>query len=204
MDAAHLDQRGRRFARGLAWVALVGYYAATVLLHEEVQAGLRHLIHRWSYAGFELRMAGLWVALAGPLLALLALRLLRLGRRRELLLLAGWILAVALVDYLWLFSQSERIHYPQYALLALGLRALLWPGPAPGSGPGRDLLVLGLCGVLGFLDEGYQASVLYAHRPELPLDLKDVGLNLLGATLGLLLHRARAAASAPDSAGEPG
>ena len=161
------------------WVALAVYYAAVVALHEVVQQGLRLLVHRWSFVGYEWRVVALWLAVALPLLTVGAVRLWRAGARRDLALLIGWLLLTAALDSWVLSTESERIHYLQYAVVSLALRHLL----------GGPWSALALASLLGVVDEGYQAAVLYRHRPDLPMDVKDVGLNIVGALGGLLAHR---------------
>lgn len=173
---------GRLTPRGRAALgaALLAYYLTVVLLHDAVQRALVHLFDRWTFWGYEWRLLLVWTALFGAAGAWVALRLWRQRRRRLLLAWLLWLAVVTLLDHLVLFSQSERVHYPQYALLAAGLRLLLRTDP-------RALFA---AAALGALDEGYQAAVLYRNRPELPFDFKDVGLNTLGAAGGLLVLRA--------------
>ncbi len=167
----------RKVALGLS---LAVYYAAVVLPHEWVQQQLMHLFNRWSFYGYELRFIVAWYAMFIPLCAWVAVRL---RRRDPAWLLWAWLgllLAIAAADRLWLVTMSERVHYLQYGVLAMGLRALL----------GRHLPALALAVSLGAADEAYQAFVLYADRPELPLDFKDMVLNAMGAAAGALCFEA--------------
>ena len=162
--------------------ALLLYYAAVVGLHDWVQVQLVHLFHRWSFFGYEVRFVLAWYALFVPACAATAVALYRRGDRRLLGLGGATLLIIALTDHLWLATMSERVHYAQYGLLALGLRVLL--------GARRWWQALLLAALLGAADEAYQAFVLYADRPELPLDFKDMALNVIGAVLGLLVYAA--------------
>ncbi len=162
----------------LGWLALAVYYVAVVLLHEEVQQALMPLFHRWSFYGYELRLVIAWFLLGAPVAALVTVGMFR---ARGWPGLAGWaalLVCVGVMDHWFLFSQSERVHYVQYAILFLGLRGLL----------GRALPALVAAAALGAGDEAYQALVLYADRPDTTLDLKDIFLNLLGALIGLCTY----------------
>jgi len=161
-------------------LALSLYYAAVVGLHDWVQVQLVHLFNRWSFFGYEMRFILAWYALFVPGCAAIAVALYRRGDRRLIGLGAALLLIIALTDSLWLVTMSERVHYAQYGLLALGLRVLL----------GRWWAALLAASLLGVADEAYQAFVLYADRPELPLDFKDMVLNVMGALMGLLVYAA--------------
>jgi hypothetical protein len=89
------------------------------------------------------------------------------------LLVGGFIAA----DVFLVSTNIERVHYPQYAILAL-----LWL-PAVGS-PALALLLTSLCGVA---DELMQ-YLLMPHYTKY-LDFNDFILNVLGAALGLALAR---------------
>ena len=160
------------------WVLVCTYYVIMVLSHEVVQRALMPLFHRWSFYGYEMRLVIAWFLLGTPVAIGVTLGMYRGWGWRGL---GGWAALVAcicVVDHWFLFSQSERVHYVQYALLYLGLRFLL-RAPLP---------ALVLTAVLGVGDEAYQALVLYADRPDTSLDFKDIFLNALGALLGLFLH----------------
>lgn len=162
------------------WIILCGYYVAAVMLHEAVQQALLPLFTRWSYFGYEQRLVILWFVAAAPLAAVVTVGLYRGWGWRGV---AGWaalVGTICAVDHWLLFSQSERVHYPQYMVLYLGLRYL----------SRSPVAALAMAAVAGVGDEAYQRFVLYGDRPELSLDFKDMGLNLLGALLGLCLWAA--------------
>lgn len=162
------------------WLLVGCYCVAVVLLHEEVQLALTPLFHRWTYYGYELRLVVAWFLLGTPLAIAVTLGIYRAHGWRGL---GGWaalVVAICIMDQWFLFSQSERVHYPQYAVLFLGLRYLL----------GSSLPALGLSATVGILDESFQALVLYADRVNNSLDFKDILLNLLGALLGLFMYAA--------------
>lgn len=165
----------------LAGTALAAaYFLAATLSHEPVSA-----VYLWLAGllgpgtanalqdGLALAAlpAGAWLAL-GP------------GRRsgsvapREALAWLALAAGLAAADLLLIVAPVERVHYPQYALLALLLRRVL----------ADEALVLGLATLAGMADELRQ----YALHPGNTsyLDFNDFTLNLLGALAGLLLARA--------------
>ncbi len=195
---------------------LLLYYAAVVLLHDWVQQRLMVLFNLWSFYGYEARFVAAWYALFIPLSVFLTIRLKRRGGAALLGIWIGLLLIIVATDKLWLVTMSERIHYLQYGALALGLRFLLGGNICGKVHPAVSGAAFRVCRwseaksniaafitavLLGAGDEAYQALVLYADRPELPLDFKDMLLNSMGAALGLLLFQAltRARSPAPDS-----
>lgn len=176
-----------------SWMTLCAYYLAVVLMHEQVQQALMPLFHRWSFYGYELRLVAAWFLLGTPVAILVSMGIFRAHGWRGM---AGWgalVICICVMDRWFLFSQSERIHYLQYALLYLGLRHLL-RAPLP---------ALAVAAVLGAGDEAYQAYVLYVDRPNISLDFKDILLNILGALAGLCLYAALAGLrkKTPEAAG---
>ena len=160
--------------------ALLLYYMAVVGLHDWVQIQLVHLFNRWGFFGYEVRFIAAWYALFIPLCAVTAVALYRQRSPLKLAVGAALLFTIAATDHLWIVTMSERVHYAQYGMLALGLRLLL----------GGNAWALFLTALLGAGDESYQALVLYADRPELPLDFKDMILNVMGGVLGLLVYSA--------------
>jgi len=71
----------------------------------------------------------------------------------------------------------ENIHFPQYAILALPVFALL-------KHFGTTVFWVTL---LGALDEAYQYFVLYRDNNAVYLDFNDIVLNLIGAGIGITL-----------------
>ena len=89
-----------------------------------------------------------------------------------------WLITVPLlfgIDRLLICTNIERIHFPQYAILALLLKITIKD----------DFLVLFLCTLGGIFDEGMQ-YVIYPKYTRY-LDFNDFILNLGGAVLGLLI-----------------
>ena len=180
--------------RVVSWLALCAYYLAVVLLHEQVQQALMPLFHRWSFVGYELRLVVAWFLLGTPVAILVTVGIFRAWGWRGLGTWAALVVGICIMDHWFLFSQSERIHYVQYALLYLGLRHLLL-APLP---------ALAVATVLGVGDEAYQAYVLYVDRPNISLDFKDILLNFLGALAGLYAHASLAGLRKKAPAESPG
>lgn len=167
----------------LAWTALAAaYFLAATLSHEPVSGvylWLAGLLGQGTAAALQDGLAlaalpaGAWLAL-GP------------GRRsgavapREALAWLALAAGLAAADLLLIVAPVERVHYPQYALLALLLRRVL----------ADEALVLGLTTLAGMADELRQ-YVLHPGNTAY-LDFNDFVLNLLGALAGLLLARALA------------
>lgn len=165
----------------LAWTALAAaYFLAATLSHEPVSnvyLWLAGLLGPGTAAALQdglalaALLAGAWLAL-GP------------GRRsgavtpREALAWLALAAGLAAADLLLIVAPVERVHYPQYALLALLLRRVL----------ADEALVLGLATLAGMADELRQ-YVLHPGNTSY-LDFNDFALNLLGALAGLLLARA--------------
>jgi hypothetical protein len=175
----------------LAWTALAAaYFLATVLSHELVSGvylGLAHWLgpsaadRGQNLLALLVLAAGVWLV-AGP--GRRNGRIQghpggRIGGRDALawLALAGLLLAA---DRLLIIAPVERVHYPQYAILALLARRVL----------DDEALVLGLGGLAGMADELHQYLAHPANTTY--LDWNDFCLNLLGVAAGLLLARALA------------
>lgn len=166
-----------------AWSSLAAAYVLATALSHELVSDVYLAAAQWIGPGLADRAqnilalaalaAGLWLV-AGP------------GRRggrlagRETL---AWLVLAALLaaaDRLLIIAPVERVHYPQYAVLALLLRRVL----------ADEVLVLGLGGLAGMADELRQYLAHPAYTAY--LDWNDFCLNLLGVAAGLLLARALA------------
>ncbi|MEW5774034.1 MAG: hypothetical protein AB1916_10990 [Thermodesulfobacteriota bacterium] len=165
----------------LAWSALAAvYYLAATLSHELASDVYLGLANRVGMAA-ALRIQDALALLALPVGAWLALGPGRRSGRvsgREALAWLALAALLAAADRLLIVTAVERVHYPQYALLAILLRRVL----------ADETLVLGLACLAGMADELLQ----YLARPANTgyLDWNDFCLNLLGAAAGLLLARA--------------
>ena len=157
------------------WFLAIAYAVANIFLHEQVN----HLVERL------IELMGLWPfmwtarlsALFGTILFLVLGRhnfLRNPDRIKKLLIFipVGVALDLSLVIY-----ASERIHYPQYAILTLiAYKAI-----------GKSLPAALFSYVVGYVDEAHQHWVLYANDPIAYFDWNDIVLNLLGAIAPLLL-----------------
>lgn len=164
------------------WLLLLslGYFAFVTLSHYWVSEIYGGIFRRFGRAAMEGGLQILSLAVAGAAgLALLGM----MWRRRkpparEAVLWAGALGLLAAGDWLLVSTRIERIHYPQYAILALLL------GPVIQD----DWAVLIGCTLLGAVDE----LVQFAWAPHYTgyLDFNDMLLNLAGALCGLLIRRA--------------
>lgn len=89
-----------------------------------------------------------------------------------------WVFALGClygVDYFLICTNIERIHFPQYAILAFLLKMTIRD----------DFFILFLCTLGGIFDEWVQ----FVMHPKYTgyLDYNDFILNLIGAVLGLLI-----------------
>lgn len=164
--------------RGGFLVAAGVYFLAASLLHDQVSSVYTAIFNHF---GREVMERSLHViSLTGLALALVMSWKVVSRRGRSLLASAPlWILGLAVVvaaDVFLVVTNVERIHYPQYAILAL----LLIPALP------SYFTVLVACTAAGAVDEFLQ----YAMFPQYTeyLDFNDFVLNLGGAGLGLALH----------------
>jgi hypothetical protein len=87
----------------------------------------------------------------------------------------------------------ENIHFPQYALLAIPVFALV----------GRFGETVFWVTLLGALDESYQYFVLYRDNNTVYLDFNDIILNLIGAGIGVVLIYLSSPPPGLPAAGKP-
>jgi len=116
------------------------------------------------------------VVLAG--LVLLGVRVARIHRSQSLYHLMIWLVLLVLMylsDRYLIVNNAERIHFPQYAILALLL----------GFSLRSEVLILFVTSFAGFVDEFLQ----FVMNPVVTnyLDFNDIVLNILGAALGVAL-----------------
>lgn len=109
---------------------------------------------------------------------LLAWRVVRIHGAHSLRHLAVWLLFLVLMylsDQYLIVNNVERVHFPQYMLLALLLGMTLRSEP----------LIFFASSFAGFLDEFLQ-YVMNPNRTNY-LDFNDIALNVLGAGLGVVV-----------------
>lgn len=111
-------------------------------------------------------------------IVLLGVMLVRKRRVAALKHVAFWLVLIALMwiaDHYLVVNNAERIHFPQYAVLALLL----------GLSLRSEVLILGVTSFAGFLDEFLQ-FVMNPVKTNY-LDFNDIVLNILGAGFGIAL-----------------
>lgn len=165
--------------------AALAVWALTVALHDEAQGWFTLGAERWGVEGLATRVtvvAGL-LAVAG--VGAGVARAVRAGRPGLAVGWAAWAVAAGLVATT-LQTRAELVHLGQYALIV----AL--------AGGGWRAALLGAA--LGAVDEGYQAVVWYADRG---LDLRDIGLDVVGAVAGGLWITRPAGGAGPAMATPP-
>lgn len=155
------------------------YFGLVVVSHEWVSTVYSQVVRHFGRSKMESTLSGAsWVL--GVLVGSWCLFMFK-QRDKEairLLLLWGAVLSLMVVaDGLLIVTNIERIHYPQYALLAILLRMAL----------SDDFLVIVLATLAGMLDEFVQ----FVWNPQYTkyLDFNDFVLNALGAVAGVLLFR---------------
>lgn len=181
-------------ARLLAWMRrhpivnvllLTGYFAAVVLSHEGVGVWIADAFDINDRAAYNARF--LWFGLATTAIYLIPvlgdLFRHRENRIRKTIYLALTFALILLTWKILLVVNSELIHFPQYALLAILLFPLFRNFPE----------TLFWATLMGAIDEAYQFFYLAPDRTGY-FDFNDVLLNLLGAVLGLMLIGATAPA----------
>jgi len=165
----------RRWFYGLAAIA---YYLAATLLHDRVSKLYEQVFLHFGRESMEFFLHGASLVLAGIVLAaawrFLAGRGSRIGVAAVLWAVGLGLALVA--DTVLIVTNVERIHYPQYAILALLMIPVL---PS-------YFTVLVACAAAGAVDEFLQFAIL-PHYTQY-LDFNDFFLNLTGAGLGLALH----------------
>ncbi len=163
-----------------AWTTLaVAYWLTGTLSHDWVSQIYMQIFQQFGRDAME---AGVHLLSLGGLIALFVFAWLleRRAHAPRLSELLRWALALGglwAADALLVSTNIERVHYPQYAILAMLLKRIV----------DRDSLVLLLCVGLGIMDEFLQ-YVLFPHYTKY-LDFNDFVLNLAGAVLGLMLAR---------------
>ncbi len=173
------EKRGLREPR--LWLILLslGYFTFVTLSHYWISEIYVAIFKRLGRSATEGGLQILSLAVAGAV-ALGVLGVIWRRRKPGVHEAALWAVALGLVlaaDWLLVSTRIERVHYPQYAILALLLAPVIRD----------DWAVLLGCTLLGAVDE----LVQFAWEPHYTgyLDFNDMLLNLLGALCGLLIGR---------------
>jgi hypothetical protein len=158
----------------LWWLVVIAYAVANIFMHEQVNRLAEVLIQIMGLWPF-FWMTRILVVLGAAVILFCRRDFIREpGRLKPVLvfIVIGVVLDLSLVIY-----ASERVHYPQYALLTwLAYRATGQPVPAA-------LLSF----LVGYVDEAHQHWMIYANDPIAYFDWNDNVLNLLGAVSALVL-----------------
>jgi hypothetical protein len=166
--------RQRNLRSVIWWLAAIVYSFVNILFHEQVNQIFEWLARVMGISLFLWSMRLSAVAGATMVLAFRRKFLKEPGTLKSVLIFVplGMALDLSLVIY-----PSERIHYPQYAILTwIAYKATGAPVPAA-------LFSF----VVGYVDEGYQHWVLYAKESIAYFDWNDIVLNLLGVLSALVL-----------------
>ncbi len=170
----------------LGAAVVTSYWLTAVVLHLDVALWLVHrretdLLDSWRLADF--------LPHAAMLLAILVVIWLiwrSAGGRHRLataMLWVFWLVMIAAIDRVLLFSFPEYLHYPQYALLAFLIAWFVDPDRIRYP-LAKILLTITL---LGIADEALQYTWVTASYSQY-LDFNDFLLNLVGGMAGLLLY----------------
>ncbi len=163
-----------------AWTGWIAYAAAVTFPHEQVQLLVGKIADRLTRPGLYRVSAGIAIALAVLLTAILWRRLREHVARRGI---AGfWGLTLVLIWITWRVftaNNTELVHYPQYfpegaALVAMTLS------------PVESLAWITLAAAA---DEGYQYWGLYPQRVS-AFDFNDIYMDVLGGAAGVLFAMA--------------
>jgi VanZ family protein len=165
--------------RILTSLGAVTYLTAVSLGHRRVSDAIDSLKTVLSFKTYDTLMldSGLFLMVALAAFCLIKIRESRDARALRLLylLLTGFLIVVS--HYTLIVFNVENIHFPQYALLAVPVFALV----------GRFGETVFWVTLLGALDESYQYFVLYRDNNTVYLDFNDIILNLIGAGIGVVL-----------------
>jgi len=163
--------------RRLLTVALASTYLIVVILfHRSVSAIFDWLSEKLSFKVYNdsIFLISLMVMVACGVMVLV--KIVKGERRCQKITYCLFTAFLVVVSYKTLVVFNvENIHYPQYAILALPVFALL-------KHFGATVFWVTL---LGALDEAYQYAVLCRNNYATYLDFNDIVLNLIGAGIGV-------------------
>jgi hypothetical protein len=164
----------KRYRLAFWWVMVIAYSAVNILAHEQVNDFAKWLIQVMGLSPFFWSTRILTVA--GVLVILFCRRHFLRQRERLKAVVLFIVIGLALDMSLVIFA-SERVHYPQYALLTW----IAYPAI------GKPLPAALLSFLVGYVDEAHQHWIIYAKDQTAYFDWNDNVLNLLGAVSTLVL-----------------
>jgi hypothetical protein len=168
------ERQGKNYRLGFWWLTVIAYSAVNILAHEQVNNFAKWLIQVMGLSAF------FWttriLTLGGVLIILFCRRHFLKEPERLKKVVLFIVIGLALDMSLVIFA-SERVHYPQYALLTW----IAYPAI------GKPLPAALLSFLVGYVDEAHQHWIIYAKDPTAYFDWNDNVLNLLGAVSTLVL-----------------
>jgi VanZ family protein len=151
------------------------YFAAAVLLHEEISKVSVWLQKKLSLQLYNNIISSLSLLLIIILSIFLFIKIKGGDRKTSKIFYWCFTVLMATISYNTLMTTNiESIHFPQYAVLALPVFAITM----------SFLDSIFLIVLLGAIDEAYQYFVFHNWKY---LDFNDIVLNLVGAAIGLLI-----------------
>jgi hypothetical protein len=156
-----------------------GYFLANILLHKRMCDLADFLVEKLTRARLDDYLFQVEYLLLLILVLFLGWFIFKSRGKRVYLLFFGGAVGIAayVANRFLLVVHLEKIHYPQYAILAVLL--LLWIKNA--------YRVLKIATCLGIVDELYQWYFLSSNRRTNYIDFNDMILNLLGVLMGILI-----------------
>ena len=154
------------------------YLIAVIVFHRSVSAIFDWLSERLSfkvYNDFIFLISLIVVVVCG---VFVLVKIVKGERRCQKIIYCTFTAFLVVVSYKTLVVFNvENIHFPQYAILALPVFALL-------KHFGATVFWVTL---FGAFDEAYQYFILYRNVNTVYLDFNDIVLNLIGAGIGVVL-----------------
>jgi hypothetical protein len=176
-------EHGRRRAAAFLFAA-GAYYIAATFLHEQVSEIYSAIFHHFGRAVMErsVHVVSLLMCAGAVAVGATAIKRRRGGIIGAAALWGSGLGLAFAADALLVVTNIERIHYPQYAVLALLLIPVL---------PSYFTVLLA-CTAAGVFDE-FMQYVMFPKYTEY-LDFNDFILNQAGAGIGIALHASAGAA----------
>ncbi len=158
--------------------SLFFFYISTVFFHRQVNELVDIFYKRYSFGATN--RAIVFILVLPFVISLIIFFILSFKKdvRRLIVSLSVIFLPMTVYYYFLFVSNVETIHYIQYTIISfllMKMRVGIW-------------YTFFAALVLGFIDEWYQYSVLYADRADVYLDFNDILLNLHGALIGILIY----------------
>jgi hypothetical protein len=158
----------------LWWVAALAWGVANILFHKQANDVARRLV---VVMGLQVFLWSTRAAFLGGAVFVLVFRRNFYRDSQIFKRLLIFVPLAAALDLCLVIYPSERIHYPQYAVLTwLAYKAT-----------GQAFPAALMSFIFGYVDEANQHWMLYANDPTAYFDWNDIVLNLIAALAGLVL-----------------